>query len=146
MKKYSVPVASAVLLLVIFVAAILAWLAQHQLFMRIQQQQLDQYAHLVAITAVNHRANSGDQRQLQALLEHAPIPVDAIQLIDASKKILLSVGNHSQIPTELTSDFRQADGRWRLVMPAPAAAQLIVIQGSWPTPQLVFPFLPWLIM
>lgn len=149
MKKYSVLLAAVSLVLGVILASAFAWFLQHQLFMRAQQQQLEQYAHLVAIAAVGRGDSSDANAELQALLEFAPIPVESIQLIDTSKKILLSIGNHSQVPAELTSDFSQNGAHWQLVIPAtpsPAAEQLVVMQGVWPEQAVMMPFLPWLVL
>ncbi|MBN8444432.1 MAG: response regulator [Gammaproteobacteria bacterium] len=149
MKKYSVLLAVFTLVLGVILASAFAWLFQHQLFMRAQQQQLEQYAHLVAIAAVGRGESNDANAELQALLEYAPIPVESIQLIDTSKKILLSIGNHSQVPAELTSDFSQNGAHWQLVIPAtpnPASEQLVVMQGVWPEQAVMLPFLPWFIL
>lgn len=149
MKKYSVSLAVSALVFGVILASSLAWLFQHQLFMRAQQQQLEQYAHLVAIAAVGRSESNDANAELQALLEFAPIPVESIQLIDTSKNILLSIGNHSQVPAELTSDFSQHGAHWRLVIPAapnPESKQLVVMQGVWPDQSVMLPFLPWFIL
>jgi CheY-like chemotaxis protein len=149
MKKYSALLASFSLVLAILIAGACAWYLQHQLFMRAQQQQLEQYANLVAIASVGRDASSDASAELQALLEYAPVPVESIQLIDTSKKILLSIGNHSQVPNELTSDFSQHGAHWQLVIPATpnlSNEHLVVMQGVWPEQSVMLPFLPWLIL
>jgi len=146
MKKFSLLLAVFALLLAMCFAGISAWMLQHDLLMRTQQQQIEQYAQLVAIATVARQDNVNANIELQALLEYAPVPVESIQLIDTSKKILLSIGNHSQVPTELTSDFMQNGARWQLVIPAAvnrSSDQLIVMQGLWPAQNLMLPFLPW---
>lgn len=149
MKKNFLLLASLALTLGVLCASGFAWLLQQQLLMRTQQQQLEQYAHLVATAAVARQDSSGTDAQLQALLEFAPVPVESIQLIDTSKKILLSIGNHSQVPAELTTDFMQNGAHWQLVIsatPNRTSEQFVVMQGVWPEQQVMLPFLPWALL
>lgn len=146
MKNKSVWIIVAVCVIACILAAFSAIYIQNQKLVEKQQRQLEQYTQLV-LTFVNSQGSQNEQtQQLQFLLEHAPLPIESIALVDEAQKVYRSVGNHSQIAAELTTDMNLDAEHWRIVVPTQdASAQFLVMQGQWLTQASLLPFIPLLL-
>ncbi len=106
-------------------------LINHQLIEK-QQRQIEQYAQLVSTFINSESYQKLQSQQYQFLLEHAPLPIESIAVVDKSQNLHFSLGNHSQIAKDLTTDLNPSSENWRLVVPVQGEqSQYLVMQGQW---------------
>lgn len=106
-------------------------LINHQLIEK-QQRQIEEYAQLVSTLIDSESYQKPQSQQYQFLLEHAPLPIESIAVVDKSQNLHFSLGNHSQIAKDLTTDLNPSSEHWRLVVPVQGEqSQYLVMQGQW---------------